>query len=229
MGFELREIDTGANGAYICSPGLEVSGTGISEPSITEITLISDGYTRKDSIVKMKLDSSIIGSDEVYSVPLNTLYEFKDSNGNNAFFDVTALEEDSGVTIISVYGRTAKLTDFFGTLAVGSLSGFSVNIGADLKVSAEDQCSAPLEIKFFNVSSSSISVTLPGVDYNFIYKWRLRYRVLGTTVWNQIESENNTIHLSSLLSGTTYETDALVYCTETDFSDYSEIKPFVTI
>lgn len=229
MGFELREIDSGDSGTFICSPDLEVSGTGISEPSIVEITEVSDGYTRKDSIIKLKLGESIIGDDDVYSVPLNNLYEFRDSSGNTEQFDITSLEEDSGVTIISVYGRTTKLTEFFGALTVGAIEGFVVEIGIDLKVSQIDKCGRPMALKFFNVSTSGISITLPNVDFNFVFKWKLRYRTLGTTTWNQIESTQPTIHLLSLLSGTIYEADASIYCSETSFSDYSEVSEFITL
>lgn len=230
MATELREIDTAEDGSYICSPDLEISGTSTSSTEVLEsLVSVSDGYTRKDSILTIKLSESIIGTDDVYSVPRNTLYEFIDSNGTTKFFDITTLTEDSGQTIITVYGRTKELTEFFGTLEAKTLTGYTVIFGIDLKVSQLNTCPKPKKINFFNISTNGISATLYGVDFNFVSKWRLRYRKTGVDVWNQIESENNQIHLLSLSSGTTYEADALVFCTEDDFSDYSDINYFITL
>lgn len=229
MGYEIREIDSGDSGEFICSPDLEVSGTGVSEATITEFTANLDGYTRKDSIVKMKLDTSIIGDDDVYSLPLNNLYEFSSSDGSIANFDIIEIEEDSGVSVISVYGRTKELTNFFGSLSVSSISGYTVSIGVDLKVSQKDKCKKPVAIKFFNVTTSSISATLPGVDYNFVYKWVLRYRVKGQTTWNQLESTTPIIEVTGLTSGSLYEADASVYCTEHDYSVFSETSDFLIL
>lgn len=230
MSWEIIELDTADGEDYLCSPELEVSGTGItSEPRISEITLVSNGYTRKDSIVKFKLTSSILGSDNMYSTPVNELYTFKKSDGSTKEFDIVAIEEISGVSIISVYGKTTELTKFFGTLAIGSLSGYLVLLGTDLKIAQKDKCKKPTSVKFYNVSSTGISVTLKNTDFNFIYKWILRYRKSGDLEWTIIETTNQIIDITGLTSTTLYEVDVLTYCTESNFSDYSDIFVFTTI
>lgn len=229
MGFELREIDAAESGTYICAPQLEVAGTSISTIELDEITLVQDGYTRKDSIITIKLKTSIRNDDDTYPLEKNFLYEF--INGDNVeYFRITSFFEQSSVTYIKIYSTKTILVEFFGALVAKALDNYEMEIYDNFKVSRLDECVAPNNINFFGVTSSSIKIK-PIVDFTFIDEWNIRYRKNGQTSWIEVYNiKNSEYELQNLESNTVYEMDICIKCNiSSEYSDYSEIFLFRTL
>lgn len=229
MGFELRSIDDGNSGTYLCAPQLEVSGNAISTIDLDEILSVSPGYTRKDTILVIKLKTSIQNNDETYPLEKNALYEFI-NNSITYFLRITDFYEDSGITVIKVYSETKTLAQFFGILESKILTDYQMEIYDSFKVSDVDKCLPPQNIEFFSVTSNSIRIK-PILDFNFIENWNLRYRLHNTSNWNTVSNITNNIYeLNSLSSNTLYEVDVYIKCYQNSKpSEYSQIFLFRTL
>lgn len=229
MGFELKSIDVGNTDVYICSPELEVAENAISTIFISEILEINNGYTRKDLILTIKLEKSIQNEDETYPLKKNMLYEFI-NNTNIKYFRIIDFYENSGITIIKLYGERNQLTDFFGSLESKILNNYKMEIYDSFKVSELDVCNAPTKVDFFSVTNSSIKIK-PLFDFIFIESWVIRYRVNGTIDWTTINNITNPEYeLKNLNGNTLYQTEILVKCNiNSEYSDFSETFLFKTI
>lgn len=229
MGFELREIDDGNTGEYICSPQLEIAGDAISLIELDEIVSVGDGYTRKDSILTIKLKISLKNEDDTYPLENNFLYEFRNNNIIKNFH-ITSFYEQSSVTYIKVYGTEQDLTEFFGTLEGKALANYNMKIYDTFKVSQFDECKPPENVNFYAVTSNSIKIK-PVIDFTFINSWMIRYKENSNSDWISIKDITTSEYLlENLKENTVYELDVSLKCsTNSKNSDYSKIFLFRTL
>lgn len=229
MGFELKSIDDGNSGAYICAPQLEVSGNAISTIDLDSILSTSPGYTRKDNIIAIKLNASIKNTDDTYPIQKNELYEFI-NNDIIEYFRITDFYDESGNTIIKLYGEKNKLSNFFGILESKILTDYQMEIYSSFKVSDVDKCLPPSNVEFFGITSTSINIK-PILDFVFIDEWSIRYRVNGSSNWNTVDSIIDTVYvLKNLQSNTAYDVSIYIKCNKiSKNSDYSKIFLFRTL
>ena len=213
MGIELKEIDTGENGEYICSPDLEISGSGISTIGISEVISKEMGYNRKDSILKLLCSGSLLGDDGVYTLQDDTTYRFVDPSSLSVYLDVIDITEGTGSnsdkTILSVYGNTNWLDMFFGTSQGLLDNGYLMEIGTDLKISQYFDYK-DIQVTFQGFSETSIRVLIDVTTNNKDYTFGVRYRESGSSVWSYINGFESIIDITGLEASKTYELEVVL-------------------
>ncbi|QJW90041.1 hypothetical protein HNV11_11985 [Spirosoma taeanense] len=92
------------------------------------------------------------------------------------------------------------------------------------------QCSAPSEPSTANISSTQARLNwFPPYYYGPSTSYELRWRVVGTSVWNTVTNLTGTTYLlSSLTNGASYEWQIKTLCSAQESSEYTALTTFAT-
>lgn len=205
----------------ICGPELNIAGLNIGIFQIEDIIAVNPGYIKKDSKLQLKLNTTLL-EDGLYKFKAQTSYLFNNGITVEPFY-IVAISEDSGNTVIEIYGKTLTLIKFFGTLEVKALSGVSVKFSEPMQVSQIRNCKA-LNLSATGITSNS--VRLSASDLPATYKALIfRIRPIGG-IWTSVQIIDGGVTMTGLEANTKYE---VCYCKECSSGEYSFNSDFITI
>lgn len=213
---------------FICKPELSVSGLSAGKLLLDRILVVSKGYVKRDSILKISLTESYLAANDSYPFNAQELFNIVAPEITHPYY-VENLEELGDVTVLYLYGKTTDLEKVFGTLEVKSLTDIYLEVTGELQLSAAKTCTNTLtspEIQ--GVTSASATFDTKEVSANFM-KVKVRYKKVGTSSWSYVESSTNgLLEIAGLESGASYTASYMKYCSLSDYSFYSAPVLFKT-
>lgn len=213
---------------FICKPELSVSGLASGELLLDEILSVSEGYIKRDSILKISLTKSYLSSNDSYPFNSQELYNIISSTLTHPFY-VEKLEEVGDVTVLYLYGKTTDLEKMFGTLEAKSLSEIYLEVSGELQLANVQTCTLTSQTpEIQGITTNSASFDTKETSANFL-KVKVRYKKAGTSNWSYVESSNTgVVEIAGLESGKSYIASYMKYCSLSDYSFYSEPVLFKT-
>lgn len=213
---------------FICKPELTVSGLAEGKILLDEILLVSEGYVKRDSILKISLTESYLQENDTYTFNAQDVYKFILGDNVQSYY-LEKIEEVGDVTVIHVYGKTVELEKIFGTLEAKSLSEVYLEISGELQLAAPLTCQlSNQDPEIRGVTSTSVIFDSNELNSNFS-KIRVRYKKINDSTWLFAESSTSgSLTLSNLEENEIYIASYMKYCSSTDWSFYSKNLSFKT-
>lgn len=220
-------LEDANSGNIICKPFLDISGDDNNTVTMDILSLIKDGYSRFDNIIKIKLSKSIYDSvDESYPILINSEYTiYNESNGDIFTLYLVDIYEESTKTILELYIKIQDYNKYFKNITTGdSLTNYTFIYGSNLEI-AYTECQLKYDFNFTNLSNSGFNVKFVGKLIDDIEYFTIAYRKIGDVEWTYTLTNNKNYNISSLDTKTNYEVKCLIYCTYPySYSFYSDIK-----
>lgn len=159
------------------------------------------------------------------------LYTAQLSNKNGSFSNPTTIGTLSSTSntgsIAGTFPKSAKAGTGYRIRVISSNPPVTgTDNGTNLEILA---CGIPTGITVSNITS-----TAADVNWNVVTcaaKYKIQYRVQGTTTWKSKTPTPNSYHITGLLANTTYEYHVQTFCTTSGStkSKFSDIQTFTTM
>ena len=91
----------------------------------------------------------------------------------------------------------------------------------------DNSCPAPYNLHTVDLTFTSATLSW-SQEVGTANSWTIQYRAQGTTAWTEVPASFNTMPLSNLDNGTTYETQVIAHCINGFDSDPSNLISFFT-
>lgn len=186
------------------------------------ITGISDGFSKKDSIISISLSESLL-VDGVYPIRKKSdiTLTYLDIVIDFELFDIF---EDSGITVLKIYGSLESFGYFFGmSYDVGTnLQDYRLII-TKLQVAQENQIKPILNVQTYNITETSFGIRV--LDFkDDSERFRVRYRKAKSgDDWEFLEFSSSDFEINNLISDTMYEFKILRFVKyPLKYSEYSD-------